>query len=475
MARVSNTISPGHIWTRSERSSLTIPAGAFILRHPGRGAEPLEIELAESFVRFNQSRLELFDCTAKTVISEQRQVSVRINTGICIGALPLKAPNNGKLELGLCITPKSGWSGLGALLSDTQTLIAPQLPRVGLLPKSDAQTPTWVISAIVLKRLELFVLTLPRAFFSLITRSSQPSGSIVWNQYIQQCLSVGRPDRLIVTQSVFLHSPDILSLLHATANQHIQALSKQGRRFDTLLHRFEKIRQLSKSSPQSWASLDENISLARDESALEALDAMRWTRDNAGLGGIQAQKGLAWKLNMEQTFEGWVGTVLTEVGRMHGGRAKIGASRQTLKPIVWHQTTRTQNSLIPDAELQNQDSTLIVDAKYKDHWNAFHMGWHSCGASVRENHRNDLLQILAYAATHASPRKICILVYPCSKNEWEERLKSNQLFLKADIAPGNHAGVELVLTAIPFGVNAQILAKVWSKLIPNSTDNERLI
>lgn len=471
MARVSNTISPGHIWTRSERSSLTIPAGAFILKHPGRGAEPLEIELAESFVRFNQSRLDLFGCTAKTVISEERQVSVRINTGICIGALPLKAPNSGKLELGLCITPKSGWGGLGVLLSDTQTLIEPQLPRIGVLPKSDAQTPTWVISAIVLKRLERLILTLPKAFFSLITQSSQPSGSIVWNQYIQEGLSVGRPDRLTIKQSAFLHSPSILSLLHATANQHIQALSKQGRRFDNLLRRFEKIRQLSKSAPQSWTSLDETILLTREEDKLEALDAMRWTRDNTGLGGLQAQKGLAWMLNMEQTFEGWVATVLTEVGRMHGGRAKIGSLQQTLKSIVWHQTTRTQNSLIPDAELHHQDSTLIVDAKYKDHWNAFHIGWHSCGVNVRENHRHDLLQILAYAATHSSVRKMCVLVYPCSKTEWEERLRNNQLFLKADVAPGNQTGVQLILTAIPFGVSAQDLAKSWSKLLLNNSDN----
>jgi hypothetical protein len=468
MARVLETIAPGHVWSRSERSSLTIPAGAFIARHPGRGAEPLEIELAESFVRFNQSRLDLFDCTVKTVISEARQVSVRINTGICIGALPLKAPSNGKLELGLCITPKLGWSGLGTLLSDSQTLISPQLPRIGVLPKSDSQTPTWVISAIVLKRLELFVLTLPKTFNSILTQSAQPTGSIVWDRYIQQSLSVGRPDRLIIKQSVFQHTLHILSLLHATANQHIQALSKHGRRFERLLHRFEKIRQLSKSAPQSWEPLDETFAQASEETTLEVLDAMRWTRDNTGLGGIQAQKGLSWKLNMEQTFEAWVATVVTEVGRRCGGRSKIGALRQTLKPIVWHQSTRTQNSLIPDVELETQHATLIVDAKYKDHWNAFHTGWHSSGAIVKENHRNDLLQVLAYAATHSNPRKVCVLVYPCSKLEWEERLRNNQLFLKADIAPSHQTGVELILTAIPFGVSAKVLAQTWAECIPSN-------
>jgi hypothetical protein len=474
MARVSETITPGHVWSRSERSSLTIPAGAFIARHPGRGAEPLEIELAESFVRFNQSRLDLFGCTAKTVISEARQVSVRIKTGICIGALPLKAPNTGKLDLGLCITPKSGWSGLGDLLSDSQALITPQLPRIGVLPKSDSQTPTWVISAIVLKRLELFVLTLPKTFNSVLTQSAQPSGSIVWDRYIQQSLSVGRPDRLIIKQSVFQYTSHILSLLHATASQHIQALNKHGRRFERLLRRFEKIRQLSHSAPQSWASLDAISSHAHEEIALEAIDAMRWTRDNTGLGGIQAQKGLAWKLDMEQTFEAWVATVVTEVGCMCGGRPKIGALQQTLKPIVWQQSARTQNSLIPDVELETHQATLIVDAKYKEHWNAFHIGWHSCGTDVKENHRKDLLQILAYAATHAYHRKICILAYPCSKTEWEERIKSDQLFLKADIAPGNQTGVELVLTAIPFGVSAQILAKSWVKLISNRYDSDFL-
>jgi McrBC 5-methylcytosine restriction system component len=475
MARVKETITPGHVWSRSERSSLTIPAGAFIVQYPGRGAEPLEIELAESFVRFNQSRLDLFNCTAKIVISEARQVSVRINTGICIGALPLKAPSNGKLDLGLCITPKSGWDGLGALLSDSQTLISPQLPRIGVLPKSDSQTPTWVISAVVLKRLELFVLTLPKAFNALLTQSTQPTGSIVWNRYIQQSLSIGRPDRLIIKQSVFQYRTHILSLLHATANQHIQALSKHGRRFERLLQRFEKIRHLSKSAPQSWAPLNETIANARDEVSLEALDAMRWTRDNTGLGGIQAQKGLAWKLNMEQIFEAWVATVVTEVGRRCGGRSKVGALRQTLKPIVWQQTTRTQNSLIPDVELETHQATLIVDAKYKDHWNAFHTGWHSSDVVVKENHRNDLLQVLAYAASHSSPRKVCVLVYPCSKAEWEERFKNNQLFLKANVAPGNQVGVELVLTAIPFGVCAKDLANAWSGLITHDVDTSDLI
>jgi hypothetical protein len=73
---------------------------------------------------------------------------------------------------------------------------------------------------------------------------------------------------------------------------------------------------------------------------------------------------------------------------------------------------------------------------------------------VRERHRADLLQVLAYAGTVAADRLIACLVYPCQSKTWESLNERGRLFHRATVGVGARS-VNVLLTAIPMDARAE--------------------
>ena len=84
---------------------------------------------------------------------------------------------------------------------------------------------------------------------------------------------------------------------------------------------------------------------------------------------------------MEQFFEAWVETVMRSVARQMSGALKAGRRRETVSPIAWDPPyLGSQRSLVPDLVLEIEDTSLVVDAKYKRHWEELQQGaWHEQG------------------------------------------------------------------------------------------------
>ena len=123
---------------------------------------------------------------------------------------------------------------------------------------------------------------------------------------------------------------------------------------------------------------------------------------------------------MEKFFEAWVETVFQSVARDTAAVLKVGRRRETTHPIDWEPAyLGSQKSLVPDLWLEWQDTTLIVDAKYKRHWEELQEhSWNATADLIREQHRNDLFQALSYANLAKTSRVITCLAYPCSPDTW---------------------------------------------------------
>jgi hypothetical protein len=80
-----------------------------------------------------------------------------------------------------------------------------------------------------------------------------------------------------------------------------------------------------------------------------------------------------------------------------------------------------------------------------------HNSWFSVEDEIREQHRNDLLQVLAYGNLASTQRMIACLMFPCSVDLWKDLHQANQLIHKADVQAGTRS-VQLWLTAIPMGL-----------------------
>jgi 5-methylcytosine-specific restriction endonuclease McrBC regulatory subunit McrC len=167
---------------------------------------------------------------------------------------------------------------------------------------------------------------------------------------------------------------------------------------------------------------------------------------------------------MESFFEAWVETVLRRVVPKVGGLLKTGRKRETVFPLSWEPPyLGSQRSLVPDLILQLERITIIVDAKYKRHWEELqHRSWHKQADELREEHRADLFQVLAYANLAHTSDVICCLVYPCSKGNWESLVERGRVFHKSEL-PDRGRRVRVWLAAMPMEADTERVAAEFAR------------
>ncbi|MDY6826621.1 MAG: hypothetical protein SVV67_05520 [Bacillota bacterium] len=191
------------------------------------------------------------------------------------------------------------------------------------------------------------------------------------------------------------------------------------------------------------------------------IQAVEWTIDDRGLAGLSDLQGLPWILSMEVFFEAWVETVVSVLARKSGGQLKSGRQRQTITPISWTPPySGSQRYLLPDIVIERGNETIIFDAKYKSHFEELETSsWHRLEQKIREQHRADLLQVLAYSTIPESKKITCCLVYPCRADTWHSLLRRERPFHKASVRAGSRQ-VELILTAFPMGLDPEEIEPV---------------
>jgi 5-methylcytosine-specific restriction endonuclease McrBC regulatory subunit McrC len=100
-------------------------------------------------------------------------------------------------------------------------------------------------------------------------------------------------------------------------------------------------------------------------------------------------------------------------------------------------------SLVPDCILQGRDRAVLVDAKYKRHMDQLsRYGWAGLNEAVREAHRADIHQALAYANLAAVSTIDTILAYPTNRAETP---------LAMCTIPAGRSRLRLHLIGLPFG------------------------
>lgn len=159
-------------------------------------------------------------------------------------------------------------------------------------------------------------------------------------------------------------------------------------------------------------------------------------------------------MSMDQFFEAWLETLVEKLGRRIGGIVRRGRKRETITPLTWDPPyLGSQKYLLPDFVLERDNETIIFDAKYKAHWEELNRErWGSMEDDIREQHRSDLLQVLAYSTATMTKRIVCCLTYPCYKTTWESLKSRSRTFHRASLYAGNRR-VDLVLTAVPMDVS----------------------
>jgi len=393
-------------------------------------------------------------------------VLLQIESKNAVGAVPLISPYNAKPDFGLVVQPRFPWPGIGPMLAEMGWLVSPTPLRLPLLKRSERRVPRWVISLMVLPRLKALLDRLERRFEMVSAVKPAPKGRVDWSGYVKREIPRGRFLSVPCTFPDLRDDRQLKGAIRFTVEKQIQSLETQRQKgsfvhrlisfAESLLLRVQSVasRQPVGQELQAWSRRP-----FRADTLVEGLQAIEWTVDERGLAGLSDLEGIPWTMPMERFFEAWVETVLRTVALRSGGALRVARRRETVSPISWDPPyLGSQSSLVPDLLFEHEGITIIIDAKYKRHWEEMNEGgWHGTENEIREQHRHDLLQVLAYANLTSTPRVICCLVYPCSWVTWELLARRGRLFHCAQL-PNRGRFVEVWLTGIPMRAAVEEIA-----------------
>jgi len=428
----------------------------FGLRGAYRDPTSTAARLLEQFESLNRSLFSLMDVRL-TRLYDGSDVYVVLQAGNVVGAVPLFSPTSGMLDYGLVIQPRFPWQGIGPMLAEMGWRIAPTPLKLPLLKRSERRVPPWVISCMVLARLQALLDSLIRRFELVTENRSAPRGRVCWSQYATRYLPTGQFLSVPCTFPDLRDDRLLVGAIRYSLEKQRSALESQ-REQGGFVHQLiafcdELLRRVQNNPPflpppnmlASWVQRP-----LRFQSFREGLQAIEWTIEDRGLAGLSDLEGIPWRMPMEQFFEAWVETVFRSLARAIGAELRVGRRRETVHPINWEPSyLGSQKALVPDIWLDWGSTTLIVDAKYKRHWDELEdHAWGSVEEMIREQHRSDLFQVLAYANLARTDRVIVCLAYPCTPNTWERMMHRNRVLHKAEINAGTRS-IALWLTAVP--------------------------
>ena len=459
-------------------SRITRSAVEFFGTSNSTGPQAQAARLAEQFIRLN---LPVFEKMQVNVHRDYDGADVLLNfesRGV-VGAVPVLSPLTARHDLGLVVQPRFPWAGIGPMLAEMGWLISPSPLKLPLLRRSERRVPPWVISVMVLARLKALLDRLVRRFEVITETRSAPKGRIEWTQYAIRHMPRGSFLSVPCTFPDLRDDRNLKSAIRFAVEKQIRSLETQCGQ-GTFVHRLIafaellllRVRGIAARRPavgevESWFRRP-----LRTDVFVEGLQAIDWTVEERGLAGLSDLEGIPWTMPMEQFFEAWVETIVRKVARRTGGLVKCGRRRETVSPLSWNPPyLGSQRSLVPDLILGFDNLALIVDAKYKRHWEELQDGgWHGQAGELREQHRADLLQVLAYANLVETRDVICCLVYPCSAGTWESLAQRARLFHGSEL-PYRGRRVRVWLTAIPMTADSDRVAAPFADRLRSQADH----
>jgi McrBC 5-methylcytosine restriction system component len=426
-----------------------------------RDPQAMAARLVTQFIEQNRGILSNFDIQASQDY-DGSAIWLVLKTGIKAGAFPLLSPTSGKPEYAMVIKPRFEWAGIGSMCAQMGWRIVPTLLKLPLISGTERKVPPWVLSSIVLIRVRALLDRLERRFELIQSIQPAPKGTVNWPDYATRKIPNAQFLQISCQYPDLRDDRALRAAVHFTLRKQLAGLESQRNLTGAVLSLIDLcqslIRRVAAVPPQrpsaemlqSWLT-----GTLRVEAFREGVQAVEWTVEDRGLAGLADMQGLPWVLPMDTFFEAWVETLVTRLARDIGGILRTGRKKETLVPIHWDNAfSGTQKYLLPDVILECDDVTYIFDAKYKRHWEEFNTrNWVHVEKEIQEQHRQDLLQVLAYSTLKASQRVVACLIYPCQNQTWESLKRRGRLFQCGSLPAGGR-NLEIILTAVP--MNADI-------------------
>jgi hypothetical protein len=364
----------------------------------------------EPFLEANRPMLRRLDLRPDVRVDPVPRVL--LHPGPKVGAIPLLSPSTRKVVAGLLVQPRFQWASLGAVFNAIGFSVEPTLGGSPLVPGSAREVPPWLLAGPVIARLAGLLKHRRRGFVPREEHRTSPRGRVDWARWASQDLPRGRWTAFPCHFSDPDDDPDLIAAVRWTLKRLEEELKRvaDSAPARVLLGRTGELLTLigpgvSRRPSPSWSPV------APSEWVSSAVEAMTWVSEERGLGGARTLDGLSWDLSIDAVWEAWVSAFAADLARQLGMTASpFGSIRRTLR---WTGPFESMGSLAPDIELRGPGRTIWIDAKYKPHLALLRRhGWTGLSDEIKERHRADLHQALAYGSLGETDLVDTVLVYP---------------------------------------------------------------
>jgi 5-methylcytosine-specific restriction endonuclease McrBC regulatory subunit McrC len=372
--------------------------------------------LAEALQKFVGYKKELlgFLGVIPIITGHDKDVGLAFRTGQYVGTIPLRSPDTGKQIGDFVVVPRyvpqrDRFGDYVQIMNLLEHRIEPNFfESIPLASGRNFRPPLYFEALLYMKELVAFTKRAWRRFRSVEEIQTHPSGRINWDRYVEHehdpkrrlefpsrrnILSELHPEYQQLRYVYELALAEILapgtpSRIKATASTAISYLDE---RLCDLVAAKTQSMQMRLSDPPAVKSIKEaaNRILQKD-----------------------VHQGKAWRVDFSEVFERFVQYIFQQVSKKIGGILfeNVRFRRHGEHLPVW-----TLSHLEPDAVLRKDEQLFFIDAKYKAHL----LNRTSDSEYLKEAHRHDLHQVMAYSSFDTAEKKHLLLAYPSSSPSLE--------------------------------------------------------
>lgn len=373
--------------------------------------------LAESLQKFVDYSKDLFDFLGVVphIEGSGKDVSLSFKSDRFIGAIPLRSPDTGKQIGDFVVRPRytsvtDQFLEYVEIVSLLESEIAPEFKHsIPLLSHNSLKPPVYLEAMKFVKLLEEAVRINWRKFQTTTKLYRYPKSQVNWKKYVEKEFD---PTKRLL----FPCHNNILSKLHSEFFElkYVYSIAKSE------INSVKTPQHIKYQFQDVFVYLD---SFLYDFSEKPTTELHIHYSDPVIIKELKNQgnkflKGnieeiTAWRIDFSLLFERYVqylfGQISLEIGATQLNNYKIRQYSGVKPP--W-----SLSYLEPDIVLMKNELEIIVDAKYKSH--LFNL--RGTTEELKEEHRKDLHQLLAYTTFTRSENKIGILCYPYSQQYLSE-------------------------------------------------------
>lgn len=364
----------------------------------------------QKFIDYNSSQFKFLG-VQPFIIGSDQNTSLAFRSSGFIGTIPLRASDTGKQIGDFVVMPRftgrDRFEDYIEILNLLGTEISPEvIDSLPLASGKNFRPPLYLEAVKFIASLEALLSRPWRKFDNVEKISNQPSGQINWKKYINN-------EYKIENRIKFPARKNILSEFH-------YEYSEVRYVFDIC-----KNELLSSNTPQRIKNtiqtklnfIEEKLYLLKPKATNRILIKSA-DSPTVRTCKIQANKILnfnlvdstAWRVDFCDVFEKFVQHIFKEVAKETGGKlfTNFKFHSRTSKHYSWE-----LKHIEPDAIYQKEEFLIFIDAKYKSNlYNKF-----DNSEILKDDHRHDLHQIMAYSSFSKTDFKFGFLCYPSDSLE----------------------------------------------------------